>query len=154
MIHRFYLLCTAITLIAATAPDCFAQTITPLQNMTFGLGVVRNNNAQHFVTVEPDGDFTHSSDIILINDPQEGIYELTGADALSAITVTATLNQNILGPGQDFTLDNFNIDAPTSTDVNGEVVVNVGARMRTSGTSIDYNPSSSFTGSFVLTITY
>ena len=130
-----------------------AQTITPVQNLSFGEGVVTDNSAQHSIIIQADGTLMNDPEFRFVTLPQEGIYNLTGAAALAPITsVLVTVDQQVIGPGQDFTIDSFDIDAPANTDGSGAATIRIGARLRTSGTSINYTPSALFNGQFTITV--
>lgn len=139
---------------AVGADNIFAQSIETVQNMTFGEGVIRDNSASYSIVIQPDGDFTTDNNIFLISDPEEGIYRLINAPPTSLITVSTRVDQNLNGAGEDFVFDDLTLDAPVATDINGEAVVRVGARMRTSGNNGIYTPETSYTGRFTLTIIF
>ena len=150
--HRVIIALMAISI--CLAPNAMAQTLTQTQPLSFGDGVITDNLAQHEIVLMSDGTFTNDPEIIIGTSPREGIYLLTGAPQSAAMTVMITLDQNINGPGQDFFLDNFDIDAPATTDLAGSATIRVGGRMRTSGNGILYNASSSFTGLFTIEVDF
>lgn len=132
---------------------CFAQTVTELQELSFGRGIVKNNNSVREIVISPAGTFTNDSEIVFIDDPERGIYRLTGATPFQTITsVNVTVNQQMIGAGEDFTLDAFNPSFPAQTDTNGEAIINLGARMRTTGSSINYQSSTIFGGILTLEV--
>ncbi len=145
----------ALATIMCASPQASAQTITTTQNLNFGEGVVTDNDAQHVIMLQFDGTLTNDPEFLFVTVPQEGIYQLAGTAPLTAISsVVVTVDQQVLGPGQDFTIDNFDIDAPATTDGSGEATIRIGARLRTSGTSINYTPSALFNGQFTITVNY
>lgn len=137
--------------------DAHAQTITTTQALDFGEIVVRNNNAQREINLQSTGAFTADGEIVFLSNPQEGIYSCTGfppATAITSVTVTVTQQVvNIGGSGPNFTIDNFDIDAPANTGT-GNFTINLGARLRTSGNGVHYEGSEDFDGIMDLTVNY
>lgn len=132
-----------------------AQDITVTQEMSFGEGVVTDNSSQKAILLEADGDYTVDAGITLTTPPQPGIYQLSGVTPLTAITnITVTVDQQLIGSGEGFTIDNFDIDYPPNVDVNGEAVIRIGARMQTSGNNNGYNDSTVFQSAMTLNVIY
>ena len=154
MVNILYILIAGFVILLGSVTGAQAQTLTQVQALTFGDGIVVDNSTQHEIVLSSDGSFTHDAEFIFGNIQPEGIYPLVAAPQSAPMTVTIRLDQNIDGPGQDFFLDNFDIDAPATTDVAGGATIRVGARMRTSGNGIPYNPSTSFTGSFTVEVNF
>lgn len=121
-----------------------AQTaLSESQPLTFGTWAVTNNSSSHSITVETNGSYTHSPDLLMITPPQEGVYQITGLPSEAAInSVTVTMTQALeFGGSEDFTMDDFDTIAPNA-DINGETVITLGATAYTSGNSNPYSDGS------------
>lgn len=139
----FGVVCASLSL----SGTVFAQTLTRIQDVDFGLAVVTNNNAQYEVVVSPGGGFSHDPEIAFITNPTSGSYRLTGAAPGQTIdSVTFTIDQQMIGPGEDFILDNFNATFPATADGAGQAIINIGGRMQTTGNFTNYDASSAFSG--------
>lgn len=118
----------------------FAQTeLFETQALEFGEWVITDNSTSHSITVETDGSYTHSPDLIMLDPPQQGIYQITGLPNNAIInSVTVIMTQPLEGGGSEsFTMDDFDAIAPNA-DVNGETVVTLGATAYTSGNNNAY----------------
>ena len=132
----------------------FAQSISVTRDIDFGLGVVVDNDAQHEIVIAPGGGFTSDPEFIFINQPLSGVYRLTGAAPSQTIdSVVITVDQQLLGGGQQFTIDNFSVNFPAQTDLAGEATITLGARLRTTGTGVFYVPSTVFSGLLTMEVT-
>lgn len=149
------LFATAVLCALNMQGQAFAQNITVTQELSFGEGIVTDNSIQQSLTMEFDGDYTADPGILLVTPPQPGIYLLEGVIPFTAISnVTVTVDQQMNGPGEGFTIDNFDINYPPNVDANGEAVIRLGARMRTSGNSNAYSESSIFQSEMTLNVIY
>ncbi|MDB2683061.1 hypothetical protein N9Z27_02280 [Alphaproteobacteria bacterium] len=129
------------------------QTVTQTRALSFGTGVITNNSAQHEILLNADGSFSNDPEIIFETNPITGIYQLTGANPSETLNINIVVDQQLLGPGTDFIIDNFDIDAPATTSISGGATIILGARMRTTGDSSAYANSTTFTGQFTITAT-
>lgn len=114
--------------------------INELQPLNLGRWVVTRNNTQYHITVNTDGSYSNSSQLIMLDPPQPGIYQINDLTPSSPInSVTATVLTPLSGDGQSFALDNFQVLAPPATDGAGEATVTLGLRARTSGNGQGYS---------------
>lgn len=130
-----------------------AQTISPVQDLSFGQAIVTNNNSQHEIIIVPGGGFSNDPEISFITTPVAGVYRLTGATPFQVIdSVVITVDQQMIGAGEDFVLDNFSVTHPPQADNFGNALIDVGARMRTTGNFNTYMSSTTFTGMFTIDV--
>lgn len=130
-----------------------AQTIAEEQVLDFGEAVFKYNNMVYEIVLLADGTLTNDPSIVFVTSPQIGRYRISGLTPFEPITsVTITVDTQVIGAGEDFTIDNFDINHPATADGSGEAIIYLGARLRTSGSGTHYNPSTSFSGSLVLTV--
>lgn len=144
----------AIVLLLAL-PSAQAQTITEEQVLSFGEAVFKYNNMVYEIVLLADGSLTNDPSIVFTTSPQIGRYRITGLTPFEPITsVTVTVDTQVIGVGEDFTIDNFDISYPANADGSGEAVIYLGARLRTSGSGINYSPSTTFNGVLDLTVNH
>ena len=138
--------------------SAFAQTINTTQALDFGEGILMDNTAQREIDLAEDGSYTNDPEIVFTsgNTPVPGIYRLTGDTPFRAISsVTITVDQQLIGPGGFmFTIDDFDIDHPATTDFAGEATIRVGARIRSSGLGGPYPGGGTFTGDLEISVNY
>lgn len=134
--------------------DASAQeSIVRVQEMEFGEVLVRRNDAIYDAQLSSNGNISAGSNFLFISSSSEGVYRLTNAAANRPITVDVTVDQELIGGGQMFSIDNFDIDAPAQTDSLGEALIRVGARMRTNGNGENYIGGRDFLALMTLSIT-
>ena len=132
-----------------------AQTLTVVEELDFGQAVVTDNSSQYSVNIQANGNYSADSVFIFLQVPSEGVYQFDGLPVSTAISnISITVDQQMIGPGEDFIIDNFDIDAPSSTSPIGELEVRLGARMRTTGSSQQYLHNSDYDSVLTITITY
>jgi hypothetical protein len=132
-----------------------AQTITTTQALDFGEAVILANDAQYEIVVSHNGSYSVDPQISLVTPPTEGIYQLSGAPALQLITaINITVTQQMIGAGEDFIIDNFDINNNPQTDASGDLTVEVGARLRTSGTGNPYLDATTYNSVMTMDIIY
>lgn len=132
-----------------------AQSITTVRDIDFGEAVVRDNTAQFSVQVNADGTYSADPEFSFVSLPVEGEYLATGLPAgVAIINITVTVDQQMLGLGEDFIIDNFDIDAPANADGFGELPISLGARLRTTGSGSTYMPATNFSSVMTLTVNY
>ncbi len=114
---------------------------TVLQALHFGEYAVRDDDAQYVITVNPDGSYTYdASGFVLISLPQEGILELSELIPFTVITSIVVTEVSPLQGGLGvFEMFDFQTDYDTTADVNGDLVISIGASARTSGTGSTYS---------------
>ncbi len=149
----FFFLVMLLSILNSHAAN--AQSVTVINELNFGEAVVTNNSNQHSINLQSNGHFTADSPFIFLQDPKEGLYRVDGLPPLTAITnISITVDQQLMGFGDGFVMDNFDISAPPTSDVNGEIEIYLGARLRTTGTNRNYLYNSVYQGSLTLFINY
>ncbi len=132
-----------------------AQDVNVLKELDFGEAVVRDNLSQRSIIVQTNGSFSADSAFIILQNPTEGLYQVTNLPPSTVITsILITVDQQMIGPGEDFIIDNFDIDAPSSSNSNGELDISVGARLRTTGSGQNYLYDAQFESALTLEINY
>lgn len=148
----FQILLVALVLFAS---ETFAQTISTTQALSWGEVILTDNNAQREIVIATDGNFTNDPEFLIVENPDVGVYQLTGDLPNRPIaSVTVTVLTQMQGGGQQFTMDNFVTSHPATTDGSGNATINVGARIRSSGDGTPYNDSQAFSGSLELSVNY
>lgn len=149
------LLILLLLLFSATFSHVSAQTITTIQDIDFGQAVITNNNAQYQIVINPNGSYTADPEFSFVTTPSEGIYLLSGAPARQRIdNIIITVDQQMNGTGEDFIIDSFNVRNNPQTNNAGELTVELGARLRTSGSGINYTAETSFNAIMTMDIIY
>lgn len=146
-----------LLLVVLSSGQAFAQSIGTTQAMSFGEAILMDNTAQREITLDQDGSYSNDPEYVFTTStPVPGIYQLTGDTAFRAISsVTIVVDQQLIGPGGFlFTIDNFDIDHPATTNALGEATIRVGARIRSSGLGGAYPTSGTFTGDLELSVNY
>ncbi len=138
MIPRVFHLCAFLFALGVALPVAQAQ-IFQEQPLDFGRWIVRNNNSNHTITVQPDNSYSASLALIELGGPRPGIYRVEGLVPFTACgSVDVYMMQPMRRPSAPtFTVDSFNTNC-TPSDVNGIAWVTVGARAVTSGAGPAY----------------
>jgi hypothetical protein len=117
---------------------CHAD-LDEIQALDFGRWAITSNSASYHITVQTDGSYSNSSQLVMLEPPQQGIYQVDGlppnADILS---VDVTMVQPLQGGGEEFTMDNFQVIAPDANGL-GVTTITLGARANTSGNGGSYS---------------
>ena len=145
----------ALLFIAITIALCSTKAdadISILQKLRFGEWIITNNNAIHSITVSPSGAFSHSSALIRLNDPQEGVYEIDGLTPNAIITVTATQISPLAAGGNTFNMNTFQVNH-TNSNASGVATIRLGATAQTTGSGLAYD-SRTYNGSIRIQISY
>ncbi len=117
----------------------FAQTITPVTDLDFGVIAIRDYNAVGRVTLLPGGAFNYNSNVYIHEPPTRGEYLIQGFPANSFYTVTLPASVPLVGAGTSFTLDNFVVEpAVLFTDASGDDTFYIIGRLQTQGGGIVY----------------
>jgi hypothetical protein len=144
-----------LLLIISPFSQVFAQTISVVQPLSWGEAVLTDNTAQREIVIATDGNFTNDPEFLIIENPDVGVYQLTGDLPNRPIaSVTVTVDRQMQGGGQEFTLDSFTTSHPATTDGSGNATINVGGRMLSSGSGTPYNTSQPFTADLTLSVNY
>lgn len=132
------------------------QVITEMQSMTFGKFAMRDNNAPYDVVMSPTGVETYDPHILPFFQGVQGVFQLTDflPNQLLGVSIADTTLVSVVDPLDTFDLLNFTFNpaAPTTNGA-GNVTVNVGATLRTSGTGVLYTDDT-YTGSYTLVVIY
>lgn len=126
--------------------------VSVLQKLRFGELIITDNNNKYDIVVNVDGSFGHSGEIISIEDPQPGIYEIDDLIPNTVITVTGTQIQPLTRSGNQFTLKDFQI-INTNSDPTGTASVTLGATAETSGNGVMY-AGGTYNGIIELQVSY
>ena len=133
--------------------DARAQSIVTVQALDFGEAVVRRNDATYSMTVTDTGNLSADANFLHLTPVAEGIYRLTGAAANRPIVVGIIVDQQMIAPGEAMIIDNFDINAPATTDGSGEALIRVGARVSTDASGTPYSGNANFLAQMTLSIT-
>jgi len=132
--------------------DGYAQSIETVEPLDFGEATVRRNDAVYDITIASTGSVSAGANFDYVTSGKVGVYRLTGAAPLRPITVSVSVDQQMISAGQQMVIDNFDIDAPPNTDASGEAIINIGARIRTNGNGTNYVGNSNFIALMTLTV--
>lgn len=147
------LILSAAALLFSASPASAQIVVHEDQSMRFGEAVVKDNNSVYTITLDSNGNYSSDAEIVFTIPPREGVYRVTGLTSLAVINnVTVQVDQQMLGPGQDFTIGNFDIDFPPNADINGTAIISIGAELSTSGNGTGYTPSSNYEAEMTLII--
>lgn len=135
-------------------PVAAAGSLTVIEPLDFGTFALKDNKGRYTIVLAPDDAYTHSDEIVIGNpEPQRGEYLLEGLppDTLLDITITdAALRK----PGNpDFTISDYTINDPLTTDASGNATLYIGATLTTSGTGA-YNYTGRYTGTFNISVVF
>ncbi len=133
---------------------CFAQTITPVDEFSFGSFAIKDNTARHMLRVSRTGGVTADPEFIIFSGPTPAEYNLSGFPAFTPLNVTipdSTVTSG--GGGAGFTLESFTPTPSLTTDGSGNATLLIGASLYTSGNSALY-VDGAFSGTIDITITY
>lgn len=158
MRHAIGISFIAVSLLLFLPPSAAAQTMmTRQQDLAFGLFSIRNNNAQHSLIVDINGNVSAAPAYILSTPgPQNGEIFLEGLTANVPFSVTfdnGTMSLDGLGNPPLFNIINFTTNGPFTTSPTGTLDILVGATLRSSGSMVNY-PSGSYLGSYDITLDY
>ncbi len=134
----------------------YAQVITTLQPMSFGTAIVTNNDIPHEINLAADGSYSADSEFVFLSPPQQGIYRLVvfPPSITNINSIFVTIDQQMQGAGEDFIIDNFDIDSAPQTSILGDLEIEIGARLRTTGSGVNYTPLATYNALMTLNIIY
>lgn len=127
--------------------------LSVFQNLDLGRWAITSNDSANSITVNPDGSYSSMGDVIMLDTPRQGVYDIDGLTPFVPITsITVSVVQNMIGGGQQFTMDDFQT---THTPVNGsgETRVFLGMTAHTSGNGTAY-PDSAYNGILSIELNY
>lgn len=123
--------------------------VTPLD---FGKWIILGNSSSYNVVVNTNNSYSNSPQIIMLETPEAGVYDITGLPPNTVLSVTATMVTPLTLGGSELELDNFSIVAPDSNGA-GETTILLGGRARTSGSGTGLT-AGSYTGEVEIEINY
>lgn len=117
-----------------------AQVFNETQRLNFGTWLITSNASSYSITLQANGAYSNSPQLVMLNTPTVGIYEISGLPPFQVIgSVTVVMTQALeLGGSESFTMDNFQTIIPNANAA-GETTLRLGARARTSSTGIPYD---------------
>lgn len=144
----------ALMFLVVFVPDPSGAQVSVQQALSFGEFLMTNNNAQHDITVNPDGTYSYDAAYVEIVAPQRGEYLFTGMAPSTAITgVTVAQDTPLMNGARNFQMVNFQVIRPGSTDPAGEALIFLGATARSSGSTGAY-PDQTYTGVIDIVINF
>ncbi len=127
--------------------------ITTFQPLGFGTFAIRNFTNFVEITLQATGSYTSNANTYIIDDPQRGEYQITGATPSVAYTITTPASVTLTGPGSNFTLDNFTTaPAVLVTDPAGSANFFIGGRFQSIGG--DTYGDGNYDDTFNITVNY
>lgn len=112
--------------------------VREIQAMTFGQWVVTDNTASHYVSVATDGSYNNSPELIMLEPPIQGIYEIDELpDGFVVNDVTVSIRDPLNYGSRGFLMDDFQVIYSPAV-VDGVIGVTLGARARTTGDGYNY----------------
>ena len=146
-----------------------AQTLSEIDRLHFGTFAIIDNNAQAAVTVTPDNDTFADSQIVIGENGQRGVYQLTdlppnvnfflGTDVPNPPSEGGLMLGNeeaaSNGAGPDLRLSNLTIGngGLMMSDNLGEATLYIGGTIQTTGNGQTYT-GGNYVGSYTITIYY
>lgn len=151
---RILLLSVILLVVLAPVSVAFAQ-ITTTQALSFGEAILTNNDTPREILLRRNGNVMSDPEYIFLTNPQVGIYQITGGVPNRRLdTVTVTVDQQVIGGGQTFTIDTFDIQSPNRLDGAGDGTITIGARLLSSGDGTPYSGPILHSGLMTLEVTY
>lgn len=155
MQKQFFIFITCILCLSFFGKPIKAQIITTIQDINFGEAVIFENDTQYEILVNANGSYSSDPQFSFVDFPQRGEYFVSGLpNNVLILNINVTVDQQLQGLGEDFIIDNFDIDAPTNASPSGDLTIFLGARLRTTGSGISYNPSTTFNSIMTLDVIY
>lgn len=139
---------------AVMASAAHADPVT-IQKLNFGRLLLKKNNSAQNITLNTDGSYTTTSEIIVLEAPEVGIYQIDGLNpnaTISSVTVNVTSPLQCGCSSEQYFLDNFNVIAPPTNGA-GVTTVTIGGRARTLGNGNAYG-SGLYEGEISLSFNY
>lgn len=85
---NIFLLIVAIFFIFVEEKSAKSETITPVQELSFGTFALKNNSSRHLLRVARTGGVTSDSEFIVMTAPTPGEYTLSGFTPSTSVTVS------------------------------------------------------------------
>ncbi|MEM0909991.1 MAG: DUF4402 domain-containing protein [Pseudomonadota bacterium] len=152
-----YLFYTIIMLLFICSSNVFA-TITTLQSIDFGTIAVTDNSQVSSLLIDPAGNVQVIGGIAVIDNGNQGIFELSGFPSNSTITADVTvLNSQMISQvasEETFTFSLIVFGNSLVTDQNGTAQLSVGGRIDTSGNGIDNFTDTDYESTIQVTVSF
>lgn len=129
-----------------------AETITPVQELSFGTFALKNNSSRHLLRVARTGGITSDSEYVVMTSPTPAEYSLSGFTPSTSVTVTIPDTIITVGGGY-FDVESFTPTPGLVTDSSGNATLRFGASLYSSGVGSNYSDGT-FTGSINITVNY
>lgn len=131
------------------------QTFDQARSMDFGRIALTTYSQVGTLVVHPDGSYTATPEILVLDPPSAARFDATGFPANTAATLSVTDADATLGgggAGQAFTIRDF-VSAPgvLSTNGAGNMTFDLGATLRSAGDGQVY-PDGSYSTTITLTL--
>ncbi len=147
------LLALSIDMGGAHAQERYQRT----QDLTFGRFAITNNSAQHYLTIDPNGNVTADPAYVLTEPPTYSgaitLDQLLSSVPMSITFTDGTLSLNGLGSHPLFVVTDFTTNGPFVTTPAGTLDLRFGASLRSSGTG-DVYENGPYSGTFDITFDY
>ena len=87
------MICLSTLIGAGWTRPAYAQSITENQRLDFGTWFLAGNPASYSITINADGSYSSSPELIMLSPPQEGFYLVTGLPSFANIlSVSAVID--------------------------------------------------------------
>ena len=138
--NKIFIILAFIGIIFSFQNSANSQTITQIQQISFGTFVLNDFSNVGEITIDDDGTFSNNAYIYIITDPQRGEYFTSSQPASTAYTISVTPTSTTINRlGNYLTIDNWTTGPATLvTNGSGEDTFYIGARMTSRGGGITY----------------
>ena len=136
--------------------SAWAFTLTPLDGFDFGKLAVPSNSLVHSVIMNRNGGYTTPGQFILVEPGNAGRYRLSGYPPSTPVTFSIPATPLLIGGGPaspELTVSAVTQQTSVYTDLNGELVFNLGATLSSNGSGVAYSDGT-YTGVVPLTVTF
>lgn len=149
---NIFLFIVAIFFIFVEEKSAKSETITPVQELSFGTFALKNNSSRHLLRVARTGGVTSDSEFIVMTAPTPGEYTLSGFTPSTSVTVSIPDTVITVGGGY-FDVESFTPTPGLVTDASGNATLRFGASLYSSGIGSNYSDGT-FTGNINITVNY
>jgi hypothetical protein len=155
MRHQIIKFLLIVFFVCVVLPASVLADPVTIQRLDFGRLLVKKNNSLQSITVNTDGSYSATSEIIVLDPPEVGIYEIDGlnpSSTISSVTVNVTDPLQCGCSSEQYFMDSFVVVAPP-TNSSGVTTITIGARAQTSGNNNAYG-SGLYEGELSLSFNY